>query len=805
MAAPTAQYVRHHQILITRVNWGVAFSHLHNLNDGGSLPQGYTPNLVTIEKAWVVDAGNAYHAIDTGVARVASVTAVNVNIVVGDNGTGAALIAALTAVLGAAPLSIVLEVTTRFAHSVEIGTTAVGDETIGAALPANLGLPISLSAAGATTLQTIFVRTTGLDTNDGTTAGTAVLTIQEACNRIMRQSPLDHSVLVDIGVGVFAGTWTLDGIELKNGANVYIIGNAPGAAATDKISLSAGAATLTTTRDWMGGLLPLRWTGDVAWAGAGVPAASDIGRTVRIDDGAGGHIMYATVANVGTGGVLATRYVDLVANPGILLGPPAWLADGFGVVPAGVTLRILDHLAAAQVTAVTGSIYIGNVHSVAGSSLQPVIEESKHNLLGHIRFTATVIMENAERFAFHGTRFENGLTINDCRDCTSNASTVPVAGTFLYWPAAIWTRLGYSHSSSNDAWPGAGWAVLSTLEINRSTGTLGALIVNFLLIQNGSNITCVGLVNAASVPIEITTKAHVSFSYTRSSATITTAFGGSFLAQDFISFLNTAVATDDTPLLAPVNEANGMFAVREGCSGLIMLISATNLEGRNSRGAGQPGTTRVALSVWNNAHLVATGGSDANFFGDGGYLSARDGAAVYLTGNRVLPSKVATDITPDIRIRGGSTVISMGDWNKVADDTTLSGLAVVESSKWLHGDVAANTGAIIWGATGAGFGINTGANSVINVNDASVVEIGEPRINKNDAGAFAIQSQHRSHVHIGGSAAAFVELQGIAAGAVQLGGAAAIAGFLPGAAGTGLSDDIAAVLGTRQMASYESE
>lgn len=56
---------------------------------------------------------------------------------------------------------------------------------------------------GTTANLTLYVRTTGSDSNDGLTSGTALLTIQEAINRI--PVSIGHTVVVDIGEGTFGG------------------------------------------------------------------------------------------------------------------------------------------------------------------------------------------------------------------------------------------------------------------------------------------------------------------------------------------------------------------------------------------------------------------------------------------------------------------------------------------------------------------------------------------------------------------------------------------------------------------------
>lgn len=93
---------------------------------------------------------------------------------------------------------------------------------------------------------TLYVRTTGNDANTGLTSGTALLTIQEAINRIPES--IGHTVVVDIGEGTFGGftlparTYTADTASLTiKGVTTTATGLASGTAS----GTSTGGTTTT--------------------------------------------------------------------------------------------------------------------------------------------------------------------------------------------------------------------------------------------------------------------------------------------------------------------------------------------------------------------------------------------------------------------------------------------------------------------------------------------------------------------------------------------------------------------------------
>lgn len=93
-------------------------------------------------------------------------------------------------------------------------------------------------AETSTSALTLYVRSTGADTNDGLTTGTALLTIQAAIDKI--PDILEHAISIDIGTGSFAG-FILGHKSLNYNGNISITG------AMKTATLATGTATGTST------------------------------------------------------------------------------------------------------------------------------------------------------------------------------------------------------------------------------------------------------------------------------------------------------------------------------------------------------------------------------------------------------------------------------------------------------------------------------------------------------------------------------------------------------------------------------
>lgn len=797
MAAPTSQYTRRHRITVLRADWGAPFNHPHELNDGyGS---GYTPNQVTVDRVWVLVGGIEY-ALESGCVVAPTPTATNVVLFVGDALPGTAFRDFCCQKFGQQPTSVIVEVTVEFVHSVQLGTAALADETIGH--PVAGRVPASLIGDGAydpINTEIIYVDgATGADTYDGHSVATPYATAQRAWNDLMARGRFYHNVVIDQAAGTYAGTVSAEGVSFSGGAHFCWIGAVQGTAL--KTTTSGGAVQLIASgRDHM----LIRILPDQAWAPGG-PVAADIGRTLRISDGT--FTCYATIAAVSISNVPGVDcYIDISINSAIMPAAPAWIPL------AGTTFEIINE-AAADVTILTGDVYLAGITSSVGNVNQARPDDTKFNLIGNIvHNTGTFILESCDRVAYHNTRFDNGvMIINAGGDAGSLANAVPGVGTAWYWPDTVWTRLGYTDGAGGtiaetaNAWGGAGfYAAAATF---RAGGYYGGMVtgarVSVLGDGNLSAFICCAIDDTGGESLRVHQGGAASNSRCRLTGQIRVQTRGTYVMNDYLSWLAAAGAVDDAPAAAQVDIDGAMIAVLSQ-GRFYAVATAARIEGVGSNAH----ATNFVLSAEGNSNVYWQGGNDANLFSHAGWLRASGGAQLFMDGDHVFPAKTAGGLgaTLDIELDKAS-LVSAGNWTKVAEDTTPCGLASLRASKWHHGDPVTDAGQVVWGAHAAVVGFDSGAFPIIDVDDDSSLEIGNPYINKTDGGAVTINIGHRSYVHFGGDGTSFVELQGAAATAIQVGGAApAIGGWTPGGAGTGLSDDIGAVLGTRQVCYYESE
>jgi len=802
MAYPISQYVRNHSVTVAVANWGIAQTHLHDLNDGsaptapGSV--GYTPNVVYVNSAYVT-IGATNYAINAKTVSITAVGATTISFIVGPANT--TLRDALTKVFGVVPTSLTFEVVTRFAHSMEIGTTATGDETIGV-LAAGL-IPIELTTLSpSSTMDVIYVRTDGADTNTGRvdSAAGAYFSIQRACNDIMAMSPLYHDVLVRIGAGIHAG-FTLDGVECRNGASVYFVGNPPATPIANGTSTSAGGAAFVVN----GHTCTLqRLTPDAAFPAA--LGVASIGRTLRISNGV--FVAYATIGQLATGVLPANQVIDLVMDPLLAPMPPPWVTN------AGTTYQVINEQAA-DVTFVTGNIVINNVKKTQGATGQGTGNQlAKHNLLGHIRCSTPAVLEGSDRFAFHGCWFEAGLTLTGCRDCTSATNSVWGLGPARYWPDAVWTALGYSNGAGGtiagtaNAYGGCGFYVASAagLAIQTCDGTIQGVVMNATRpVTVGANSDI--LISGASVDsVVVQLRGAVGFNYTRFAGRLSTDTDGKFIIGDYNTWMARGAATPDTLANSPVNLNTGMLAIAGSGKGFITLDDPARLEGHNSAGAAA-NTGNVVIIVASGGTLYATGGHSLDFWGEGGWLYMTDCATGYMSGDREMAAKgVATTAYPDFHVRCASDLRSIGAFVHANADNIPGSLTTVDwGSTWVHGDVAGDTGVYTIG-DGIGGGIACGAGPAVVVNHGSKLVIGAPRVHNTTAagGACALAILRRSEGYFGttgaGNSAYFDATGGGAFGDLQLGVHAAIALANPLAAM--IHSDLPAVVGGTEHLCY---
>jgi len=729
MPASTSQYVRNHSITVLVANWGVAQTHAHNLNDGNGA--GYTPNVVHVDSAYVT-IGATNYAINPKTVAITAVGAATITYVVGTATT--ALRDALTEVFGVVPTSLTFEVVTRFVHSVEIGTTATGDETIGV-LAAGL-VPIELAAlAPSSTIDTIYVRADGVDTNTGRvdSAAGAYLTIQRACNDVMAASPLYHDIHIRVGAGTFAGNWTLEGVDCRNGASVYITGAAPVTPIANGTSTSVGAGVKIAASGHDHTLY--RFTPDAAF-GAALAAAS-IGRTLRIVDAAGTRACYATIGQLATGVAAANQVIDLTMDPVLTGAAPAW------VNAAGVIFQVLDETAG-TVTRVTGNANILNIKKSPGATGQGTGNHlAKHNLIGNIRFdTGAVRVEAADRFSFHGSRFENGLDMAAIRDCSNTANSVPINGNSRYWPASVWRALGYIDPGASgtcaetaNAYGGCGYHVAgSPHTFSACDGTVQGLVMapaQSLTVGANSDIAFAGI---SVVPVTIQLRGAAGFNYARFAGQLQTDTDGKFLIGDYVTWMAREGAVPDTLALNPVNLAYGMMRIGGSGKGFVILGAVTRLEGHNSAGIAA-NNTNYAIRCVTGGTLYMTGGHDADFYGQGGWLFMRDAATGYMSGNRAMAAKNVANATHlDFDIADCSRLRSIGDITHATADNTPGPLVALNwNSRWVHGNVSDDTGLFVIG-NGAGGGIDCGAAQAILVSHGSHMTMAVPRVHNSNAG-----------------------------------------------------------------------
>lgn len=632
----------------------------------------------------------------------------------------------------------------------------------------------SLPGDDAGGMETIYVRTTGNDSNDGHTVATAFLTMQAAANWIMAQSPLRHSILVDVGPGTFAG-WSLNGVQLVNNARIYIIGSVPSTAL--KTSVSGGAATIAASgRDHQF----FRLTPDAAWSVA--PAAADIGRTIRVQDAGGTNTFYATVANIQNN---AAGWVDLNCNHTVMGGGvPAW------ATAANTTYTIMDETGA-SVTIINTATYISNI-DCAGTQTTPTA--NFYNCIGHMRFTtAAATFESAERFAFVGVRFEATSYFWATRDCSCIGNAVHQNNTQLYFPTAIHTRLGFTNVGTVNAWGGLGWSSNIAVFQAARGGVSGLIITDEMNVTDTADVAFAWFTQYGTKAAVTNLASNAEFLYSRHNGPLSAASLGSLYVAGYNTFAARFSAADDTTANAPLNVGGGLIQVTNAA--LYVANSGGNrIEGRNDDHAGNVVVHAIDSKVsW-------TGGFDANLFGEKGWLILDWGSTGDFRSGATFAQKTAAATAPDIQVLHGSVLSSGGSWikNHVGNlgDTAPGPLVTVwYGSTWNHGDPT-NANSIYRVGTDATAGNavdcgNTGG--VVWVDYGSHVSIGNPQINHDRAaaaGVYCLQIQNGSQAAVGTNAASYMVIDNGAGApthvaALKVGSAAASnAGGPPVAAAT---------------------
>ena len=739
-----------------------------------------------------------------------------------------------------APLRVEIRALFKSPHSIEGRGADQGEGFPVAPLGSIFSVPRGGVTAG---IEEVYIDPLlGLDTNDGHAAGAgrAWQTMGRVKTYMEFVGVFQHSLAVYPAAGPDTD-WTAarsnfapEGVIFMGESRPYFMGNPPAPDATlvnvDKaLTIAVGAAGMTTPRDCD----HLRMTPangeiwqDTNAAGNVALVAADIGKTVHITDG--NHVAYATISAVdGRGAAIANRWVEINVNQ-LLLGAgaqPAWISA------AGTIWTILDPLDPlnTQVTAMAGTWNLCGIHSTQGSALQTDTTPSKSACIAHIRFTtAQVTLEDCDRFALPGCRFEAGIQWLGCRDCSTMSNAVSDNLADRYFPDAIWAAQGFTDVGTANAYGGMGFFVVATAVNNvlaaanlvwtGSKGLVAGMVITgaaapnmgFGLVQQISDVVATwgswGPDGANMLTMYAQARSRFGFLNCRQNSQCRSDVASTVICNSNNSWLARAInLADDVPVpgtpATHVTCALGMLRSENGGEVVVPLDAVTAVEGINADAANS-----LAVRIGESGKLVATGGHDALFAGCRGWLYMAGSSQGFMSGNRTFAAKPNGVASFDIYLDNARLTTSDA-LTKAAADTTLCGFIRARGkSTWVHGSAENDTGQLVWGAHNVGNGINSGAFSVIDADDGSYVEIGNPYINKNDAGAATISVLHGAHVHLGGDGTSLVEIQGVAAAAIQVGVAAASAGWVPGAAAAVVRNDLpAAPGGNEHLALYETE
>lgn len=768
---------------------------------------------------------------------------------------------------GEIPLYLDIRVLFKSPHSVEGRGTDQGE-----GFPANpLGSLFAVPRGGSTSgLETVWVDpVNGLDTNNGHTLATAWQTMGRVKTYMEFVQCFYHSLAVRCVAGP-VGDWTAarsnfcpENITFVGDSRLYIMGSPPEPDAVvpilngDKQLTIAGPATVHTPRDCdhlrMTPAAGEIWQ-DTAAAGNVALTAADIGKTVHITDGAGGHVAYATVSGVsGQDADVANRWVEVCVNSA-LCGIPNWIGD------AGTVWTILDPTdpqgtaasANAQVVAMAGTWNLMGIRSTAGSVLQTNGIPSKFHCISHIRFTANqVTLEDCDRFALPGCRFEAGIAWHNCRDCSAISNAVSDAGADRYFPDAIWVLQGFTLATVGTAaaFGGMGFytditaaqaiASGSRTRVIHSTGAIAGLCATGPAAPNRGSVYVTGgnvLFSFASVGPDAADLASIwcegigsmaGVMNGRLTCQLHSATGGTIYVSNYNSWLERAVKlADDAPdptvaatKLNPgaVAPSPGLIHAETGGAIEIILSAATVLEGINSDDDGG-----YVVHVGEGCKFIATGGQDVNLYGDHGWLHMAGSSTGYMSGPRAFPNKLNAVMAADVYVN--NSVLTSGPvdvWTKagvqgVTEDTVPSPVIWVDHhGKFKLGSPTSNTGlatngGLVCGATGAGNGADCGAAGIVFVDNGSHCTIADFQINNDDGGASnpAIVIQNGSFLHhCGENVASYLERAGVAGNAITDGSITFNGGYIPTAeaAARQIHSDYLAALGTAQGTFYRHE
>lgn len=718
-----------------------------------------------------------------------------------------------------APLRVEIRALFKSPHSIEGRGADQGEGFPAAPIGSLLGVP--RGSGTPDTIEDVYVdATNGLDTNEGHSPATPWQTMGRVKTYMEFVQTFQHSLRVTC-IADPVGAWNAarsnfapEGVEFVGEARLYIIGHAPEPDATNQnndktLTVAVGVATASSPRDCDHfRLTPAN--GELWMDNQAAPAnialdAGDIGKTIRFADAT--HVAYATVSGVnGQGAAVGNRWVECNINHPLLVGVPAW------VTAVNTTWTILDHLdpagaaahADAQVTQMAGEWTLSGIKSTAGSTFQTSTVPEKQNCIAHIRFMGSVTLRSSDRFAFPGCRFEGGLHWVFCSDLSTNSNAVSDLAAGRYFPTDVWESLGFTDVGTAVAFGGMGFFAATTTAANdpstslvtcrASDGLMSGLVgtgpnapnngavyfsMSNVLVEWGS----VGPDGANLSRIFAEDNSHVSVTNCRLTSQARADRDATVNVLGPNSFLARAInAADDAPVLATVathfNVGADAGAMRASNGGTMMLITTT---GTDQEGIVLDWDLGFLVSIGQGCRFIATGGNDANLFGNRGWLAMSGASVGYMSGDRTFAERGNAALHADIYVYNATLQSGPMDiWTKVGTivgDTTPSPVIRLNH----HANFKLGTpfqgapaGRLVAGATGAGNGINCGVNGIVLVENGSHCTISDFRINNDDgaAGNPAIIIEHASFLHHTGDNAlngSYLERIGVAAGTVALG------------------------------------
>jgi hypothetical protein len=738
------------------------------------------------------------------------------------------------------PLYLDIRVLFKSPHSIEGRAADLGEGFPAVPLGSLLAVP---RGGGATsTMETVYVDPIlGLDTNTGHTAGAggAWQTMGRVKTYMEFVGTFNHSLTVVMAPGPIA-SWTEarsnfapEGVCFQGEARLHLCGNAPLRDATNvnadkRLTIGGAGCTITSPRDCdHARLLPAN--GEIWQNNAAAPAnvalvAADIGKTVRFSD-ANGHVGYATVSGVsGQGAAVANRWIEFNTNHPLFTGGiPAW------TYAAATVWEILDPADATglQVTRMDGAWNLMGIHGSSGSILQTDPLPSKTHSISHVNFVkGKLTFEDCDRFALCGVRADAGVKWTSCRDCSAVANAVSDHLADRYLPDSVWALQGFAGAGTNVAFGGmgfytdittaAGTASTSATQVTDSAGQITGLVATGPVApNNGAVFVRAGTVvfTWASVGPDGADLARMwvqdvgselSVNNCRLTCQLRADMSGTIHVNSNNAWLARAInAVDDKPdpgtAITKLNVGAaapypGMIEAENGGAIEIRQSAASTIEGINTDSDGG-----YVVHVGEAGKFVATGGHDADWYGDHGWLHLSGSSIGYMSGARTFAIKNNAILAADVYVYNATLTSGSTDiWTKnhVADtgDNFVSPVIFLDYHARMKlgtpapagASTLANNGGLIAGAAANGQGIRCGALGIVHINHGSEMTCAHFKVNNENA-CPAIVLANRSFLHFTGDDTAgtgdYIVIDGAAAsaitdGSIAVGSPVAGGGFL---------------------------